>query len=78
MVHQNATTMLRCTNLLQVLETLRRQGTPVVLDADALWLVTQRPALVVGWRGAVLTPNVAEYRRLAAAVMGVEDVAPQV
>lgn len=63
---------------MQVLEKLRQLGTPVVLDADALWLVTQRPALVAGWRGAVLTPNVAEYRRLAAAVVGAEDASPQV
>ncbi|BGP39526.1 hypothetical protein JCM10450v2_003492 [Rhodotorula kratochvilovae] len=37
----------------------------VVLDADALWLVQNDPAVVKGYRRAVLTPNVVEFQRLA-------------
>ncbi len=62
----------------QFLQSLRTLGTPVVLDADALWLATQQPELIQGWRGAVLTPNVAEYKRLCRVVLGIEDAAPEV
>ncbi|KAF9240618.1 Ribokinase-like protein [Melanogaster broomeanus] len=37
----------------------------LVLDADALWVVGQDLALVRGYRRAVLTPNVVEFRRLS-------------
>ncbi|KZP19361.1 Ribokinase-like protein [Athelia psychrophila] len=43
----------------------RSQGMFVVLDADALWLVTQDPQLIRGYRRAVLTPNVMEFKRLS-------------
>lgn len=36
----------------------------VVLDADALWMVGQELSLVKGYRRAVLTPNVVEFKRL--------------
>jgi ATP-dependent NAD(P)H-hydrate dehydratase len=36
----------------------------VVLDADALWMVGQALELVRGYRRAVVTPNVAEFKRL--------------
>lgn len=36
----------------------------VVLDADALWMVGQALELVRGYRRAVLTPNVVEFKRL--------------
>ncbi|KAF8448915.1 Ribokinase-like protein [Boletus edulis BED1] len=36
----------------------------VVLDADALWMVGQALELVRGYRRAVMTPNVVEFKRL--------------
>ncbi|KAI2635497.1 H-hydrate dehydratase [Xylaria nigripes] len=48
----------------RVLAAARRRGMPVVLDADALSLVTKSPELVLGWREVVLTPNVVEFARL--------------
>ncbi|KAI1156161.1 H-hydrate dehydratase [Nemania diffusa] len=48
----------------RVLAAARRRGMPVVLDADALALVTAEPELVRGWREVVLTPNVVEFGRL--------------
>jgi len=36
----------------------------VVLDADALWMITQDISLIKGYRRAVLTPNVMEFKRL--------------
>lgn len=36
-----------------------------MLDADALWMVGQDLSLVKGYRKAVLTPNVMEFKRLS-------------
>ncbi|XP_012590307.1 PREDICTED: ATP-dependent (S)-NAD(P)H-hydrate dehydratase [Condylura cristata] len=52
-----------------ILEASRARGIPVVIDADGLWLVAQRPGLVQGYPRAVLTPNRAEFARLCAAVL---------
>ncbi|KAI1462020.1 Ribokinase-like protein [Annulohypoxylon moriforme] len=48
----------------RVLAAARERKMPVVLDADALSLVTKAPELVHGWREVVLTPNVVEFGRL--------------
>ncbi|KAI0538214.1 H-hydrate dehydratase [Xylaria digitata] len=47
-----------------VLAAARERGISVVLDADALAIVTKTPELVYGWREVVLTPNVVEFGRL--------------
>lgn len=52
----------------EVIKAARENNTPLVLDADALWLVQQRPELVKGYKECVLTPNVVEFARLAKAV----------
>ncbi len=41
---------------------------PMVLDADALWLVQTDPDLVRGHKECILTPNVVEFGRLAKSV----------
>ncbi|EHY53947.1 hypothetical protein HRR83_004591 [Exophiala dermatitidis] len=41
---------------------------PMVLDADALWLVQTDPDLVKGHKECILTPNVVEFGRLAKSV----------
>ncbi|KAK5308230.1 hypothetical protein LTR99_001205 [Exophiala xenobiotica] len=46
---------------------------PMVLDADALWLVQTDPDLVKGHKECILTPNVVEFGRLANAVGAGED-----
>jgi ATP-dependent NAD(P)H-hydrate dehydratase len=51
----------------------REASLPLVLDADALWLVTERIDLVAGYAKCVLTPNVREFGRLADAVTGRSD-----
>ncbi|KAI0404870.1 H-hydrate dehydratase [Xylaria palmicola] len=48
----------------RVLAAARERRMPVVLDADALAIVTRTPELVMGWREVVLTPNVVEFGRL--------------
>ncbi|KAG6336025.1 hypothetical protein ID866_3060 [Astraeus odoratus] len=47
----------------------------LVLDADALWMVGQDLSLVRGYRRAVLTPNVVEFKRLSEQV-GVDGSVP--
>lgn len=52
----------------EVISAARERNIPLVLDADALWLVQRRPELVKGYKECVLTPNVVEFDRLAQAV----------
>lgn len=56
----------------RVIEAGKARNLPMVIDADGLWLVADRPDLVRGYRSVVLTPNLMEYRRLAKAILGDE------
>ncbi len=51
--------------VLQVMKELREKNTPMVIDADGLYIVTKNLDLVKGYPHAVLTPNKNEYQRLA-------------
>lgn len=58
-----------------VIKAAREKNVPLVLDADALWLVQSQPELVHGYKECVLTPNVIEFGRLAkAAGLGDDDL----
>ncbi|KAL4072797.1 Ribokinase-like protein [Scleroderma yunnanense] len=48
----------------------------LVLDADALWTVGQDLSLIRGYRRAVLTPNVVEFKRLSEQIGVGDDVPP--
>lgn len=50
-----------------VIQAARKQDPPVpmVLDADALWLIQTEPDLIKGYPECILTPNVIEFKRLA-------------
>ncbi|KAM6180070.1 ATP-dependent (S)-NAD(P)H-hydrate dehydratase isoform 3-T3 [Erethizon dorsatum] len=52
-----------------ILEASKAKDIPVVIDADGLWLVAQRPAVILGYQKAVLTPNHMEFSRLHQAVL---------
>mmetsp|Transcript_27903 Transcript_27903/g.66287 ORF Transcript_27903/g.66287 Transcript_27903/m.66287 type:complete len:283 (-) Transcript_27903:25-873(-) len=52
----------------RILAACREAGVPVVIDADGLALVNASPQIVRGYKQAVLTPNVVEFQRLAAAL----------
>eukprot|EP00040_Diaphanoeca_grandis_P026395 m.147750 g.147750 ORF g.147750 m.147750 type:complete len:593 (+) comp30558_c0_seq1:116-1894(+) len=54
----------------RIIEKARDRQLPLVIDADGLWLINQRPGLVKGYTNAVLTPNKMEFSRLVAAVCG--------
>lgn len=51
-----------------IIKAARQANLPLVLDADALWLVQNQPDLVRGYKECVLTPNVVEFARLARSV----------
>ena len=51
----------------EVIKKAKEANVPLVLDADALWLVQQDLELVRGYKECVLTPNVVEFTRLAKA-----------
>ncbi|KJK78613.1 hypothetical protein H634G_05988 [Metarhizium anisopliae BRIP 53293] len=48
----------------RVIRAAKEKGIPVVMDADALQVVQRDPDLVKGYKEAVLTPNVVEFKRL--------------
>jgi len=52
----------------EVIKAAREKNVPLVLDADALWLIQSQPELVTGYKECVLTPNVVEFGRLAKSV----------
>ena len=63
---------------MQVFQRMREKGTPVVIDADGLYIVTKHLDLVRGYSKAILTPNKNEYARLAHALdVDVEQVRGQ-
>ena len=43
----------------------REQGMFIVLDADGLYMIGQDASLIKGYRRAVVTPNVVEFKRLS-------------
>ena len=47
----------------------KERGMYIVLDADALWMVGQDLSIIHGYRRAVLTPNVMEFKRLSESVV---------
>ena len=53
-----------------VLQRALEAHVPLVVDGDGLWLVAHDLSLVRGQRSVLLTPNAAEYSRLAAALAG--------
>lgn len=61
----------------EVILRCREHELPLVIDADGLWLIQHSPEILQGYGNAVITPNVAEYGRLAAAVMGNSAASPQ-
>lgn len=47
----------------------KERGMYVVIDADGLYMVGQDVAVIKGYRRAVLTPNVVEFKRLSELVV---------
>lgn len=53
----------------------RSRGMFVVLDADALWMIGKDLSLIKGYRRAVVTPNIVEFKRLSEQV-GIDPKVP--
>lgn len=51
--------------LVRIIEEIRVLNKPVILDADALYLLSVEPNIIANYEKAVLTPNVVEFDRLA-------------
>lgn len=54
--------------ILKLIPRIRERNIPVVMDADALNIVVNRPTIVQGVKKMVLTPNKAEFARLLKAM----------
>lgn len=52
----------------KIIEEVRRRSIPIVIDADGLFLVQTNPDIIKGYKNAVLTPNIMEFKRLKSAV----------
>ncbi|XP_065059402.1 ATP-dependent (S)-NAD(P)H-hydrate dehydratase-like [Rhopilema esculentum] len=55
-------------NVKGILNSIKEQKKPVVIDGDGLFLITQEPDLVANYKEAILTPNLIEFERLFQAV----------
>ncbi|KAK3031191.1 hypothetical protein RJ639_035348, partial [Escallonia herrerae] len=55
-----------------IMKHARQSNVPMVIDGDGLFLVTNCLDLVSGYRLAVMTPNVNEYKRLVQKVLNCE------
>ncbi len=62
-------------NVEQLIGTLRKQEKPIpiVIDADDLHLITEKPDLINNYGNCILTPNGAEFERLYEKVAGVKS-----
>jgi len=52
-----------------IIKKARSLELPLVIDGDGLFLITHQPNLIKGYKKAVLTPNVMEYKRLWDAIL---------
>lgn len=52
----------------RIISEVKERSMPLVIDADGLFLVQNNPEVIKGYKNAILTPNVMEYKRLKSAV----------
>lgn len=60
--------VLMLKTLVKLIEQIKVLNKPIILDADALYLVSIKPQIIQGYSKAILTPNVVEFTRLTKAV----------
>ncbi|RLU19641.1 hypothetical protein DMN91_008198 [Ooceraea biroi] len=61
--------------IVELISICREMRKPLVIDADGLFLVCQKPEIVKDYPGVILTPNAMEFSRLAKAVLD-RSIAP--
>eukprot|EP01080_Neovahlkampfia_damariscottae_P010921 gene10921-3626_t len=59
----------------KIIETLIKNEKNFVLDGDALFLLTQKPNLIKGYKKVILTPNIIEFSRLEKKLLTNEEMA---
>jgi len=59
-----------------IMDKIKTENIPVVIDADGLWHLTNNPLIIKGYRRAVLTPNAVEFSRLVHSVLKRGDAHP--
>ncbi|XP_071786883.1 ATP-dependent (S)-NAD(P)H-hydrate dehydratase-like [Asterias amurensis] len=57
-------------NVAAVIERAKELQIPMVIDADAVYLLGETPEIIKGYTKAILTPNVVEFNRLYRNVIG--------
>ncbi|CAF0791523.1 unnamed protein product [Rotaria sp. Silwood1] len=62
-------------NVEQLIGILRKQEQPIpiVIDADGLYLITEKPHLINNYENCILTPNIIEFERLYEKVSGAKS-----
>eukprot|EP00761_Pharyngomonas_kirbyi_P000479 gb/GECH01000479.1/.p1 GENE.gb/GECH01000479.1/~~gb/GECH01000479.1/.p1 ORF type:complete len:321 (+),score=89.70 gb/GECH01000479.1/:1-963(+) len=58
--------MMHCTT--HIIQQAKEHNLPIILDGDALFLLTKDPSIIQDYRRAILTPNHVEFKRLCNAV----------
>lgn len=53
----------------EVIVACREMKKPLIIDADGLFVVSQKPDLIKDYPNLILTPNAIEFSRLAKAVI---------
>ncbi|ESO97453.1 hypothetical protein LOTGIDRAFT_114759 [Lottia gigantea] len=68
---RNPTTLSYAEN---VIHKAKAMCLPIVIDADGLFLITQKPDLIKGYKRAILTPNVMEFSHLYEKMFGKKPI----
>lgn len=53
----------------ELIKIAREKNMATVIDADGLFLIQNHPDIIKGYKKAVLTPNVVEFKRLCEAMV---------
>lgn len=56
-----------------VIQAAIKQEIPIIIDADALFFIQQELSLIKGCKTCILTPNIAEFRRLVDAAITISQ-----
>ncbi|GME66794.1 unnamed protein product [[Candida] boidinii] len=51
-----------------IVNELKKSGKPIILDADALYLLSTSPKLIKNYSNCVITPNIVEFKRICNAI----------
>ncbi|VDQ14943.1 unnamed protein product [Trichobilharzia regenti] len=51
-------------NTIKLIDYCKSANKPIVIDADALYIINQNPSLIQGYNKTILTPNTIEFSRL--------------